>query len=518
VQFSRISIMPSNVQSERSVSLWMPVPELPGMPVAADGTADLVVVGGGMAGLSVAYEAACRGRKVTVIDRGPIASGMTARTTAHLASQLDDRYYEFINLRGEDEARLLYQSLAASIDRIEAIVRDEKIDCDFARCDGYLFLGDNDKIDILEKEIAACHKIGFAGVRWEERAPFPGYDTGKCLVYPGQARFHPLKYLEGLARAILAKGGVFHPYSAVDALTQARNGGEVVVAMRSGEKITARDVVSATNAPIAGRLTLQAKMAPYRSYVVAFELPKGALTDALYWDTLDAYHYARLQPGGTTDTLIVGGQDHKTGEADNAEARFMALEAWTRMRVPQIGAVTHRWSGQVLEPVDFAGYVGVDPDNDHIYFVTGDSGQGITNGAVAGLLIPVLCDGGDHPWRKLYDPARVSLNAAGTFIEENSTAVKSMVEHLGGPLLESEEKLGPGEGGLVRSGVNIVAAFRDEQGNMHRVSSKCSHVWCTVHFNSFERCWDCPCHGSHFDIDGAELCAPATAPLEKVNK
>jgi Rieske Fe-S protein len=251
---------------------------------------------------------------------------------------------------------------------------------------------------------------------------------------------------------------------------------------------------------------------------MAFEVPKRSVKDALYWDTLDAYHYVRLQPGTEKDWLIVGGEDHKTGEADDARVRFDGLETWTRMRFGEVGAATHKWSGQVLEPVDFAGFVGRDPDNEHIYFVTGDSGQGITNGAVAGLLIPALFDGGDHPWRKLYDPARVSLKAAGTFITENSTALKSMAEHLGGPLLDGEEALQPGEGGLVRDGLNVIAVYRDDEGKPHRVSSVCSHVGCTVHFNSFERCWDCPCHGSQFDVDGNELNAPATAPLAPIEK
>jgi glycine/D-amino acid oxidase-like deaminating enzyme/nitrite reductase/ring-hydroxylating ferredoxin subunit len=508
--------MSANAQAERSVSLWMPVPDLPGSPGEDSRPADVVIVGGGMAGLSVAYEALLKGRQVMVLDRGPIASGMTARTTAHLASALDDRYYEFMALRGEDEARHLYQSLVAAIDRIEQITREESIACDFQRCDGYLFLGEGDVLDTLDKEIQACRKIGFSGVTWRSRAPLPDFDTDRCLRFPDQARFHPVKYLEGLARSILTKGGVLRPFTAVDSITQ--DGETVAVKTRNGQTILARDVVCATNAPIAGRLTLQAKMAPYRTYAMAFEVPKESITDALYWDTLDAYHYVRLQPGEDKDTLIVGGEDHKTGEADDASVRFEGLRAWTRRRFGVSGEATHKWSGQVLEPVDFAGFVGRDPDNDHIYFVTGDSGQGITNGALAGLLIPALFDGGDHPWRKLYDPARVSLKATGTFISENSTAVKSLAEHLGGPLRPSEEALAPGEGGLVRDGVNVIAAYRGDDGRMHRVSSTCSHVGCTVHFNSFERCWDCPCHGSHFDIDGNELNAPATAPLEPVEK
>ncbi len=508
--------MPANVQSERSVSLWMPIPDIPGTPVEDSRPADLVVVGGGMAGLSVAYEALLKGRQVTVIDRGPIASGMTARTTARLASVLDDRYYEFIKLRGETEATLLYDSLKASIDRIEQVIEQEAISCDFARVPGYLFLGEGDELALLEKEYEACQKIGFKGVDWVDSAPFPTKDSGRCLRFSEQARFHPLKYLDGLARAIVTKGGAFKPFTAVDSIT--RSGTDVAVKTRNGQTIMARDVVSATNAPIAGRLTLQAKMAPYRTYAMAFEIEKGQVTDALYWDTLDDYHYVRLQPGETTDHLIVGGADHKTGEADDASARFAGLAKWAAMRFGALKSPTHRWSGQVLEPVDYAGYIGRDPDNDHIYFVTGDSGQGITNGALAGLLIPELFDSGEHPWRKLYDPARITLKAADTFLAENATAIKSIAEHLAGPLLESVDRLPRGEGRLVRDGVNVIGAFRDEEGVLHRVSSTCSHVGCTVHFNNFERCWDCPCHGSHFDIDGNELNAPATAPLKPIEK
>jgi glycine/D-amino acid oxidase-like deaminating enzyme/nitrite reductase/ring-hydroxylating ferredoxin subunit len=504
----------ANVDAESSKSLWLPVPDIAGEPLTDSRPADLVVVGSGIAGLSVAYQAARDGREVIILDRGAIGSGMTARTTAHLTCTLDDFYQEFIALRGEDEARLLYQSQAAAIDRIEQIVRSEAIDCDFARCDGYLFLGEGDDPKVLEKEIETCHKIGFSSARWTERAPFPAGDTGKCLVFPNQARFHPLKYLQGLAQAILKLGGRFHPFTPVDSITQSAGG--VAVATTTGQKIVARDVVNATNAPIAGRLTLQAKMAPYRSYALAISVPKGSVQDALYWDTLDAYHYVRIQPRADDDALIVGGEDHKTGEADDAEVRFAALLSWTRARVSQLGPAIARWSGQVLEPVDFAGYIGRDPDNDHIFFVTGDSGQGITNGAAAGILLPALLQGREHPWQKLYDPARVSVKAAGTFVSENATAIKSLAEHLGGPLLPSEDSLGPGQGGLIRDGVSNVAAFRDDQGKIHKVSATCSHVGCTVHFNSFERCWDCPCHGSHFDIDGGVLNAPATAPLKPV--
>jgi len=505
--------MPRNVQAEHSVSLWMPVPEIPGTPVADSRPCDLVVIGAGMAGLSIAYEALAKGRQVTVLDRGAIASGMTSRTTAHLASALDDFYHEFIGRRGEDEARLLHESLAASIDRIEQIARSEGIDCDFTRCDGYLFLGEGDEIEILERELDACHRIGFSGVGWADRAPMPSFNTGRCLRFPRQGRFHPLKYLQGLARAILTKGGVLHPYTVVESVTQ--NGNDVAVKTANGQTILARDVVCATNSTIVGPTTLHTKMAPYRTYAMAFSVAKGAVTDALYWDTLEAYHYVRLQEGENTDYLLVGGEDHKTGEADDANVCFEGLETWARMHFSPVDEVTHRWSGQVLEPVDYAGFVGRHPQNSHVWLVTGDSGQGITNGAVAGLLIPTLMEGAEHPWQKIYDPSRVSLKAAGKFIAENVTAVKSMAEHLGGPLLPSEDALGPGEGGLIKSGLQPIAAYRAEDGELLRLSASCSHIGCTVHFNSFERCWDCPCHGSHFAPDGEALNAPAIGPLKR---
>jgi hypothetical protein len=278
----------------------------------------------------------------------------------------------------------------------------------------------------------------------------------------------------------------------------------------------AQDVAVATNAPIAGWPTLHAKMAPYRSYAIAFAAPRGAVADALYWDTLDAYHYVRIQPGDDADHVIVGGADHKTGEEDDAPARFAALEAWSRAYFGELGSITHRWSGQVLEPVDYAGFIGRHPRHDHVYLVTGDSGQGITNGAIAGLLIPALMQNGDHAWRALYDPARVSVKATPDFVSENLTAAKSMAEHFGGVLLPSEDSLGPEEGGLVRQSLSTVAAYRDANGAMHRVSATCTHLGCVVHWNSLERCWDCPCHGSQFGVDGEVLNAPAKVPLPAV--
>lgn len=507
---------PLNASHERSLSVWgRQVEGIDAPPLTADATADFVVVGAGIAGLSIAYELARAGREVVVLDRGPLGGGMTARTTGHLASDLDDYYHELIRLRGEDEARQVYQAQAAAISRVETIAREEGIACDFKRLDGYLYLGPGSDPGLLEREIEACHRIGFTGVAWVERAPVPGLDTGRALRFPDQGRFHPLKYLAGLARAVQARGGRLHAGTPMRDIQEAD--GTVTVTVDGGARVRARGAAVATNSPVNDRLALHTKQAPYRSYAIAAKVPRGAVPDALTWDTLDPYHYVRLQEADDGhDWLIAGGEDHKPGTHTDMEGRLARLEAWTRERFPALGPVERRWSGQVLEPTDAAAYIGRNPGNDEVYVVTGDSGQGMTNGVAAGLIIGALAQGQESPYAKAHDPARVTPAAVGTFVSENLTVLGNVAEHLTGGDVSSADDLKPGQGAVIRRGLSKVAAYRDEEGRLHQVSAVCTHAGCIVHWNPFERCWDCPCHGSHFAVDGTALNGPATAPLSPV--
>jgi Rieske Fe-S protein len=252
---------------------------------------------------------------------------------------------------------------------------------------------------------------------------------------------------------------------------------------------------------------------------MAFNLPKGAVPDGLYWDTLEAYHYVRLQPGkGKNDILIIGGGDHKSGEADDADARFLALDAWMRNLLPDLGKELHRWSGQIQDTIDYCGFIGRNPGEKRTFIATGDSGQGITHGAVAGMLISDLILKGQGPWEEVYDPARKPLKAAGTFLSENLTTAKNFAEYVGPGELDSYDELKPGQGAIVRKGLSKVAAYRDEKGKLFLRSAACSHLGCHLHWNSFERCWDCPCHGSQFAPDGTALNGPAFSPLAEVKE
>jgi glycine/D-amino acid oxidase-like deaminating enzyme/nitrite reductase/ring-hydroxylating ferredoxin subunit len=508
--------MVPNAADQRSKSLWMDVEVAPeARPLEGDLWCDVAIIGSGIAGVSTAYELAARGQQVIVVDRGRIAGGITARTSAHLAPLCDDLTSAMIKLRGEEISRAFYESQAAAVDRIEEIQARENIDCDFRRLDGYLFQAFNTDSQVIDEELDAVRKVG-APVHRLVGVPLAACEQQHALRYPRQATFHPLKYLKGLAAIVEAKGGTFHPSTIVGQIVERDDGSVVVITDRGA--ITAKAAVVATNSPIVDTFALHTKMAPYRTYAMALSIPRGAIPDALYWDTLDPYHYVRLQPGeGRTDYLIVGGADHKSGEADDAELRFEALEAWARNLVPASKDVTHRWSGQVLDTIDYAAFIGRNPGNKNIYVHTGDSGQGITHGVAGSLINTALIVGENARWKEVYEPTRKPVRGITNYLRENLTAVKNVLEYLAPGELNSLEQLKPGRGAIVRKALAKVAAYRDRDGILHARSASCSHMGCHLHWNSFEVCWDCPCHGSQFAVDGTALNAPAISSLAEVD-
>jgi glycine/D-amino acid oxidase-like deaminating enzyme/nitrite reductase/ring-hydroxylating ferredoxin subunit len=507
-----------NVGDERSTSYWMhesPVIDAP--PLTQDTECDVVVIGSGIAGLSTAYELSRFGRSVIVIDRGGIGHGMTARTTAHLASELDDFYSELIRVRGEDEARLYHDSQVAAINRIEAICRDEGIDADFARVDGYLFPAEDEHRSWLEEEYQACKSIN-VDVEWADNAPVPGIRTGMALRFPNQGRFHPTKYLRGLARAILDRGGRIYANTTHVGDKETEDGVEITT--EAGPVIHAKAAVFCTNSPTNDKVAIYSKQLPDRTYVIAGRVPKGSAPDALVWDTYEAYHYVRIQPlSETEDLIIVGGGDHRSGEEYDQNERLNDLENWTRERYPSFTTAQYRWSGQVMEPIDFMPFSGRNPGNTNIYIHTGDSGQGITNGVAGSLTIMPLIIGEDSRYAPIFDPGRksaTSTSSIGEFVKGQAGVVKNFAEYIGPGDVKSEEEIQPGEGALISSGLTQVATYKAEDGTIIRRSAACTHLSCLVHWNGFEKCWDCPCHGSQFAPDGQVLNGPAVKPLAEV--
>jgi glycine/D-amino acid oxidase-like deaminating enzyme/nitrite reductase/ring-hydroxylating ferredoxin subunit len=506
--------------SGQTTSLWMDTASVPNYPALTDGAdTGVCIIGAGIAGLTTAYLLSMQGQKVIVIDDGQIGSGETSRTTAHLSNEIDDRYVEIARVHGEEGARIAADSHTAAIDFIESFVREHNVDCDFTRLDGYLFLAEGDTPDVLDEEHEAARRAGVA-VEKADCAPLAWFDTGPCLRFPNQARFHPLAYLSALAEAVVRSGGRICCGSHVTN-TESKDGRVTVSIEKPDVQVTADMLVVCTNSPINDLMAMHTKQAPYRTYVVAARVPRGSVTDALYWDTEDPYHYVRLQRAASDpahDELLIGGEDHKTGQEADMRERFDHLERWARARFPDIVDFPYQWSGQVLEPADLLAFIGRNPGDDNVYICTGDSGMGMTHGTMAGLIISDLIAGRENPWAKLYDPSRISINygALKEFVKENANVGVMYTEWLRPLNGQSPDELPRGEGKITRRKTHPIALYRDEQGTLHEMSAVCPHLKCIVHWNTLEKSWDCPCHGSRFDAYGKVLAGPAVSSLEPV--
>ncbi len=507
------------ITAGKNISYWTDSQfAFPKTPLTENLETDVVIVGGGLAGLSIAYCLSLSGKKVVVVEDGFIGSGETGRTTAHLVTALDHRYYDLEKIFGEEKTKLIAQSHQVAIDFVEQTVHQEKIDCEFERVKGYLFLHPSDKEGSLGKEFEAAGKAGVK-IREEEEVPGLLYPQ-KALCFLNQAQFHPLNYINGLCKAIEKMGGKV--YTCTHASKINHQG------ITTSDKFTvkAKHIVVATNFPVNNLYTMFSKQYPYRTYVIGALVKKGTLPNALWWDTGDfskntkyqPYHYVRLHPyNDLFDLLISGGEDHPTAETSDThvpeENRYRVLEAWTRNHFP-IGEMVYRWSGQVLAPMDGIGFIGRNPlDHDNVYIVTGDSGNGMTQCSFAGLLITDLINGKENKWEKLYSPLRFTFKESGVALKLVAEDLKNVLKKwfYTGSVELSEIK--NGTAGIVKLDGKKCGAYRDESGKLFLVSAECTHLKCMVLWNNDEKSWDCPCHGSRFSYRGKVINGPANFDL-----
>ena len=470
---------------------------MPGFPsLERDAWTDIVIVGGGFVGLSIAYQLARDGRRVVVLERYGLVSGETPRTSAQLTASLDFRYSELMDIHGRERVRRVAESHTAAIDEVERIVREEGIECEFERVPGYLFSPAEQRGDLV-RELHAMRDSGL-NVDFVD-APDGTRQLGPCVRLEGQGSFHPVKYLAGLVRALQRMGvEVFtsSPVVSYDA-NEVRTEG--------GARVMAQQVVLATNTPVADRVKFSFRLISYRTYMLALEL-RGEVPRAHFWDTLDPYHYVR--PHG--NVLLVGGEDHVVGRADDAHERYARLEAWAREHFP-VGAAVERWSGQVENTPDGLAYIG---PSGGVFVVTGDVGNGLSHGVIGSILIRDAIAGRVNPWAEVYDATRLPRGGRREWLKEGMRSASQLAEWVTpGDDLSSVQV---GEGVVVRRGLKKIAVHRDEAGNLQAVSAVCSHLGCVVRWNSDERSWDCPCHGSRYAAGGEVLHGPARTGLSPV--
>ncbi|HLX64991.1 MAG TPA: FAD-dependent oxidoreductase [Planctomycetota bacterium] len=501
-------------QHAENKSLWAASAEMPAFK-ALEGSleTDVCIIGGGIAGLTTAYQLIRHGKSIVLLDDGPLCSGMTEVTSAHLANALDVRYFEIERMHGKGGARLAAESHTAAIARIEEITANEKINCDFERLDGYLCLSPDKDEEYLDRELQAAHDAGLTSVGKVRHPPVQLYHGRPALRFPNQAAFHPLKYLSGLVKAIRRDGGkIFTQTHATEI-----DGGPPAKVKAGRHSIKCGAVVVATNSPINDMFAIHTKQTGYMTYVIGVRAPIGSIPRALYWDTLSPYHYVRLQDhphSRRSQILIVGGEDHRTGQATDTRERFLRLQAWTRERFPAAEDVEFTWAGQVMETIDGLAFIGRNPmDKENVYIVTGDSGMGLTHGTIAGMLLTDLIVGRKNPWATLYDPSRKTLGAALNYLQENLNTAVQYADWITSGDVETVDKIKPDSGAVIRRGLNKIAVYRDEKGALHECSAVCTHLGCIVHWNPAEKTFDCPCHGSRFDRFGEVMNGPANSEL-----
>lgn len=498
---------------------------MPNRILANDEPFDVVIVGGGITGVSTGLMLQQAGFRCMLIEANSLCFGTTGGTTAHLNTMLDVPYTTIENNFGKDNAALVAEAVGKAIGLVRGNCEKYSIDAGFEEQTGYLFSQTEEQSAELEKirkaSIDAGIAVGYTDVlpaltgMGEALTGMGGALMGmkKVLAFPGQAKFHPTRYVLGMARAFQDMGGRIIEQCRV---REAEEGDGVVVRTESGD-IWCRYLIYATHIP-PGINILDTRCAPYRSYAMAVTL-EGEYPDGLLYDMQEPFHYCRTQVIDDVPYLIVGGEDHKTGHVENTQACFLKLEAYIREHY-RVKAVGYRWSSQYYEPVDGLPYIGHKPgEPGNILVATGFGGNGMVYSGVAALLFRDLLLNSSDRYVKLFDPNRVKPVAGfSNFVRENVDVAKRWAgKLLPADRLEELAGLAPGEGRVVRFEGETIALYRNEEDELRALSPTCTHMGCHVTWNEMERSWDCPCHGARYGIDGTVLTGPADKDLERIS-
>ncbi|BDB30522.1 FAD-dependent oxidoreductase (plasmid) [Cupriavidus sp. P-10] len=466
---------------------------------------EVIVVGAGIVGLTTALILAQQGRSVAVIDAHRIGRGATGGSTGNLYATVADGLAALVKKWDAQTARAVVASRTEAIAWIEQQTTVRHSDCAFRRCPMFQYAISEQAEGRLQDELDAARLAGMA-VDWTDHVPKPlPVPYGRVLVLPGQAQFHPLRYMHALAAHAEQCGVQVYEHSPAMEL----DAGSGVVRTPAG-RLVGRHIVLATHTPI-GFHFIQAGMQVRREYGLAFRLGGDVLAPGIFWALgMPRLSVRSFETDGQRYLLCIG-EHHETGRHDAAAAlaRLIA-EAQTAL---QLGEPAWRWSAQHYHSPDELPYIG--QDSAGFYVATGFSTDGLVYGTLAGRLIADQINGRENRWSELYRVRRFHPGRAGSDMFKANTGVAKEFFHdyVTYRSAKPAQALAPGQGAIVRLGHERVAAYRDAAGALHVVSAVCTHMKCMVHWNAVERSWDCPCHGSRYSPDGQVLEGPALSPL-----
>jgi glycine/D-amino acid oxidase-like deaminating enzyme/nitrite reductase/ring-hydroxylating ferredoxin subunit len=476
-----------------------------------DVEADVVVIGGGVAGVCTAWELTDAGSRVVLVEADRIAAGVTGNTTAKLSALHTLIYAKIRASFGADAARMYAQSQQRAVDHVAEVAARLDIDCDLERVPAFTYVESPEHIDQIHAEVQAAAEAGLAASFVTETGlPFP---VAGAVRVRDQAQFHPRKYLLGLAEDLVRRGGRIFERSRAVALDE---GSPCTVKVEGGATVRARHVVIATHYPVFDRAMLFARLEPRRELVVAAVLPTNRDPGGTYITQEQNTRSVRTAPTSDGRRLLIITGEHFTPGAGAVTEHWERLITWTHDRFPGV-EVAYRWATQdngTTDGVPFIGPFHLGTRNVHV--ATGFGGWGMSNGVMAGQLLAAAITDTSPLWADLYDPRRLNLiREAGSLLKLQTTVAGHFIgDRVRGSHVDSVDDIQPGTGAVIRVAGERCAVYRDDTGTVRAVSARCTHLGCIVHFNDAETAWECPCHGSRFAVDGSVLQGPANRPLE----
>jgi glycine/D-amino acid oxidase-like deaminating enzyme/nitrite reductase/ring-hydroxylating ferredoxin subunit len=486
-------------------SLWLTaLPKASRPPLRGNRTFDVAVVGGGIAGLTTALLLKRKGLTVAVVEANRVGGGASGNNTAKVTALQSTVYSTIAGRHGAEVARTYAEASTAGVEELARLVRDERIDCGLRRASAFTYALTPGETGAVEDEIIAARAAGLpvsadAGLD----VPFAVHAAARL---DDQIALHPVRYVLGLAAAVDGDGSQVFEHSRVLRL----HDGDPCRVHTAGGAVSAKHVVIATHYPVLDRGLYFARLEATRSYCVAARLASGEPPQGLAISAGSPSWSLSSYDG----LLIVCGQGHPAGR--RAENPYARLEAFAREHW-DVDRITRRWSAQDPTSFDHLPMIGSYlPGSDRLHVATGFMKWGLATGTFAGMLLSDAITGVDNPWASAFSPHRVSPTSLPDLVRMNlSTGVDLVGARITPADARSSEKLPPGRAHVVRDGLGKMGVYRDPDGGLHAVSLRCTHLGCLVSFNEAETSWDCPCHGSRFDVDGEVLEGPATKPLPR---
>ena len=496
-------------QSPRSY--WMAsTPETQYPTLSEDLKVDVAIIGGGITGISCAYMLNKEGVKTAIIEADRIVQGTTGHTTAKITSQHGLIYSKIKNQMSEEFAQQYADANESAIRIIEKIAHEHQIKCDYLPQSSYIYTLQNDYIDKISDEAKVATSLGIKATFLEEMPlsfPIKG-----AVRFDNQAQFHPRKFLLGLAETYINNGGNIFEQSRVVDIEE--NEGAYVIMTNQGKKVTAKKLIIASHYPCYNKPGLYfTRIHEEMSYVVAIKA-KENYPGGMYIAAEESGHSLRSQMSNQGELILVGGEQHKTGQGEDTAKNYEALIDFSN-KTFTVEDIPYRWSTQDCMTLDGLPFVGhFTSKTPNMYIATGYGKWGMTNSIASSMILRDLIISGKSPWQDVYNPSRLTITAsAKNFVVQNLNVADQLIEGKVLPVPKPTE-IKSGKGGIIEATGERAGAYRDEQGTLHVVDTTCTHMGCEVNWNSAERSWDCPCHGSRFSHAGDIIEGPAVRPLE----